>query len=210
MLSASAENTGRPKNTPITSNEGPAKIQPASERCFMAAPPARRLLRSACAAHASSGAWPVPCPRGHPVDSRLHLVQPTAHHLFGDDAHFLHDPFPTPAPSGSAARARAGRGTVAPWGRWPATVFLCQPRRQVTDDGMEALLDIRARQELDQLPRRFLLLRTAEDHRAGAAGDAGAGAIRARQCGSAPLAFQFLGLELLELADVRGRTGRTR
>ena len=69
---------------------------------------------------------------------------------------------------------------------------------------MEARLDLRARQEFDQLPGRFLLLRFAEDHQAGAAGDARARTVRPRQRGSAPLAFQFLRLKLLELADVPG------
>ncbi len=67
---------------------------------------------------------------------------------------------------------------------------------------MEARLDFGSRQELDQLPRRLLLLRLAEDHQAGTTGNTGARAVRTRQRGRTPLPFQFLRLQLLELADV--------
>src|SRR5690606_29851024 len=76
------------------------------------------------------------------------------------------------------------------------------PRRAVADQGVEALLDVGPRQELDQLPGVVLARRTTEQHQAGAAGDPGAGAVRAGQRHGAPLPFQRRRLALAELADV--------
>ena len=167
----------------------------------MAAPPARRIIAFIHpAALLQDGV--------HARVQILHralLALPTADHLLGHHPHFLGDAFPL---------QHLGRG-LDPLQLIPerACIFVigqrrmrpgAAARRQIPDQRVEALLDVRPRQEFDQLPRRRLALGAAEDHQAGATSDARAQAIRTRQRHRAPLIAQMGGLALPELADVPG------
>src|SRR5690606_34622971 len=67
---------------------------------------------------------------------------------------------------------------------------------------VETLLDVRARQELDQLPGLLGPRRAAEQDQAGATGDARSGAVRPGQRHRPPLALEPGRLPAPELADV--------
>ena len=69
---------------------------------------------------------------------------------------------------------------------------------------MKLLLDVGTRQEFDELPCRVFARRVAEQHQAGAAGNARPRPIRARQRCGAPRILEFRRRTLAEFADIPG------